>query len=109
GRLKIGKFAATGVRAHPNQKWSTAKTAGKTAFPGVFACGAMPRRQKPTQRVGSAIHGPGTGAIRRVAQLAATFGRSKRNIPQPAGSANFLFQSAVQGFVQGFTDGTHTR
>ena len=29
--------------------------------------------QKPTQSVGSEIHGPGTGAIRRVAQLAATF------------------------------------
>ena len=30
------KNVVTGVRAHPNQKWSTAKTAGKTVFPGVF-------------------------------------------------------------------------
>jgi len=28
--------AITGVRAPPNQKWSTAKTAGKTVSPGVF-------------------------------------------------------------------------
>ena len=32
----LHKNAVTGVRAHPNQKWSTAKTAGKTVYPGVF-------------------------------------------------------------------------
>ena len=82
----------TGVRAHPNYKWSTAKTAGKTVSPGVFPrfgegdfffgglgdflpAGPCPAiapiessaMQKPTRSVGSEIHGPGTGAIRRVA------------------------------------------
>src|SRR5699024_9091967 len=35
-KVKPGIFAAAGVRARPNCKWSTAKTAGKTVFPGVF-------------------------------------------------------------------------
>ena len=33
--------------------------------------------QKPTQSVGSSVYGPGTGAMRRAAQLTVAFARSK--------------------------------
>ena len=67
-------FAGAGVRAHPNLRWRIGKTDGKTVSPGVFpgfclrGYAPQPRpgykaRCKPTQRVGSEIHGPGTGAI----------------------------------------------
>ena len=67
-------FKSRGVRAHPNQRWRIGKTDGKTVSPGVFpgfclrGYAPQPRpgykaRCKPTQRVGSEIHGPGTGAI----------------------------------------------
>ena len=36
GYCAARKFSLAGVRARPNQKWSTAKTAGKTVSPGVF-------------------------------------------------------------------------
>ena len=37
GMWKISRiFPVTGVREPPDCKWSTAKTAGKTVFPGVF-------------------------------------------------------------------------